>query len=246
MWNNMAFLRKALVLAGKVSTGFMFIPILFALRRRKYLNKPLRIFLGYCISNTSINLLHQVFMWATGYFRAFFVPLLNKYHLTDTNFMGILAYANNFAFLGWYFYTVMPHEKTAKGIRWLSSGLFIAAIIDYLFIGDFRDYGVFTPAASATFCFVLPAIHLWFLYREDGKVPLSKNPYFWIAMGLFLPHLAGFFLYLMGDSIYKEDFPLFVKISIGKISLSIIGQVLLAIGFYYARYSKFLPLRSST
>ena len=240
----MAFLKKALALAGKAATGFMLIPIFFALRRWKYLNKPLRVFFWYCIVYFLVNLTHQMFIWATGYFRAFFVPLLNTYHITDTNFMGILAYLTHFAFLGWYFYKVMPHEKIAKSICWLSSSLFIAAIIDYLFIGDFRDYGVFTPAASTIFCFVLPAIHLWFLYRNDAKVPLSKNPYFWIALGLFLPHLVSFFLYLMGDSIYKEDYSLFVKISIVKIILDIIGQVLLAVGFYYARYSKFLPLRA--
>lgn len=240
----MAFLKKALMLAGKVATGFMLIPIFFALRKWKYLNKPLKIFLWYCIATFLVSLIHQLFIWATGYFRAFFVPLLNKYHITDTNFMGILAYLTNFAFLGWYFYKVMPHEKIAKGILWLSSGLFIAAIIDYLFIGDFRDYGVFTPAASAIFCFVLPLIHLRFLYRYDAKVPLSKNPYFWIDMGLLIPNLMGFFLHFTGNAIYGEDYSLFVKISIVKIILSIIGQVLLAIGFYYARYSKFLPLRA--
>ncbi len=229
---------------AQIATAVMLIPITFALYNKKHLNKPLKIFLWYCIASFLVNLIHQAFIWAVNNYQDIFVPLLNKWQIKDTNFMGILAFTTNFAFLGWYFYTVMPHEKTAKGIRWLSSSLFIAAIIDYLFIGDFRDLGVFTPAASAIFCFVLPAIHLWFLYRDDAKVPLSKNPYFWIAMGLFLPHLASFFLYFMGDTIHKEDFSLFVKISIGKISLSMIGQVLLAVGFYYARYSKFLPLRA--
>ena len=63
MWSDMAFLKKALMLAGKVATGFMLIPIFFALRKWKYLNKPLKIFLWYCIATFLVSLIHQLFIW---------------------------------------------------------------------------------------------------------------------------------------------------------------------------------------
>jgi hypothetical protein len=236
-------LNKILTLAGEYGTVAICLPILFALFRWKYLNKVLKIFYWYCITKLIVSLLHQAFIWATGYFRDFAVEWLGKWHIENTNFMSILAYLTNFAFLGWYFYKVIPQEKIATSIRWLSIGLFVFAIIDYLFIEDFRSYGIFNPGASAIFCFILPLIHLWFLYREDSRVPLSKNPYFWIAMGLLIPNLVGCFLHFVGNGIYDADFTLYVKINVGKTCLSIIGQILLAIGFNYARYSQFLPLR---
>jgi hypothetical protein len=229
---------------AKLATISMLIPIFYGFYRQKYFNKPLQILFWYCIAKLFVNLLHQVFIWSTGYFKEI-AEWLNRWHIEDTNFMGILAYLTNFGFLGWYFYIVIPHEKIAKSIQWLSIGLFAFGIIDYLFIEDFRAFGVFNPSASAIFCFVLPLIHLWFLYREDSRVPLSKNPYFWIAMGLLLPNLVGCFLHFTGNAIHSEDFPLFVKITIGRSCFSIIGQILLAIGFNNARYSQFLPLRET-
>lgn len=242
MWDNLIF-EKLMISLGKVTTVFMLFPILSALKNRKHLNKVLVLFLMYCITKLCVSLLHQWVIWATGYFRDIAVPILNKYQITDTNFMGILAYLTNFGFLGWYFYKVIPHKKTAQGIRWLSTGLFVFAIIDYLFIEGFRAFGIFNPSASAIFCFVLPLIHLWFLYRENSRVPLIKNPYFWIAIGLLLPNLVGCFLHFTGNALNTEDFPLFAKISIGKMILDIIGQILLAIGFYHARFAQFIPLK---
>jgi hypothetical protein len=243
MPNDIAFFDQLIILLGKSTTFLMLISVFLALYKKKYLNKPLKIFFWYCIAKFAVNLLHQTLIWATGYFRDIAVPLLNKWHITDTNFMGILSYLSNFALLGWYFYCVIPHKKIAEGVRWLSTCLFIAAIIDYLFIGDFRDYGVFCPAASSIFCFVLPLIHFWFLYREETIVPLSKNPYFWISLGLLIPNLVGCFLHFTGSAIYSENFTLFTKISIGKMILEIIGQIFLAIGFYHARFSRFLPIK---
>ncbi len=238
-------LKLYMKLFAKIETAVMLIPISVGVYNRKYLNLPLKTFLWFCITKFTISCLHLSFIWTVSNYKDTFVPILNRWHITDTNFMGILAYLTNFAFLGWYFYIVIPHEKIAKGIQWLSIGLCVFGIIDYLFIEDFRAFGIFNPSASAIFCFVLPLIHLWFLYRADSRVPLSKNPYFWMAMGLLLPNLVGCFLHFTGDAIHGEDFPLFTKITIGRSCLSIIGQILLAIGFNNARYSQFLPLRET-
>lgn len=237
------FFQNVLILISKITTVIMLIPIVVGVYNYKKLNKPIKIFLWFCIAKFCVNLLHQAFIWAVNNYKAFFVPILNYWQIKDTNFMGILSYLTDFAFLGWYFYYVIPNENISKSIKWLSIFLFIAAITDYLFIEDFRTFGVFNPAAIAVFDFVLPVISLWFLYRENSRVPLSKNPYFWFAMGLFIPHLVSFFLYLAGDTIHREDYGLFLKISIGKVIFSIIGQILLAIGFYHARFAQFIPLK---
>jgi hypothetical protein len=56
MW-DIIFLRKLMIQLGRLATGFMIIPIFFALRRWKYLNKPLKVLFWYCIAKMSVNLL---------------------------------------------------------------------------------------------------------------------------------------------------------------------------------------------
>ena len=235
------YYNNLLILYGKIVAGFMLLPIFTSLFRRRNLNKNLKIFLTFCIIEILILLILQIINWATAKYSNFFIPILNKWNIHDTNFIAILAYLNHFGILGWYFYLVVPNEKVAKAVKLVSIFLFFAASINYLFIEGFREYGIFNPTASAIFCFTLPLVHLWYLFNEDTKVPITKNPYFWFSMGLLIPNMLGFFLHFAGEKIYGTDFILFCKVSIGKSFFSIIGQILLAIGFYYSRYTKYLP-----
>lgn len=233
--------NNLLAFSGKIGTVFMLAPLILAFINRKSLNSILKKFQIFCLFAFLIALLFQGTILLVDNFHNTFVPLLNKWEIHDMNFMSILAYLNHFGLLGWYFSIVIPNIRVAKIVKWVSIFLFCAAIINYLFIEGFRVYGIFNPTASAIFCFTLPLIHLWYLFNEDNKVPLTKNSYFWFSMGLLIPNMIGFFLHFAGEKIYGTDFILFCKISIGKCIFSIIGQILLAIGFYYSRYTKYLP-----
>jgi hypothetical protein len=230
-----------LIFSGKIVTISILIPLCIGLLKRKLLNYELKTFFLYIFLVLLINIIHQLFIYLVNSYTSFFLPYLNKWNVHDTNFLGILAYLNNFGILGWYFSHVMINYKIANVIKWISLVLFSIAIINYLFIEGFRVFGIFNPTASALFCFIIPLFHFWYLYQEESKVPLNRNPYFWIALGLLIPNIIGLFLHFAGEKIQETDFVLFCKISICRSIVAIAGQILFAIGFYYARYTKYMP-----
>lgn len=230
-----------LIVVSKIAIVCILFPIIIGYYKKKEFNKSIQIVYLFCLFEILIGLLLHVFVWITAHYTSIVLPYLNKWNIHDTNFIGILAHLNHFGILGLYFTSVITDRVLSKILKRISIILFFVAIINYLFIDGFRAYGVFNPTASAIFCFALPLIHFWFLFREDTKVPLNKNPYFWIALGLLIPNIIGLFLHFAGAKIQKTDFILFCQISIGKCIFSIIGHILIAIGFYYARYTKYMP-----
>ena len=80
----------------------------------------------------------------------------------------------------------------------------------------------------------------------ESKVPLVKNTYFWISLGLIIPNLIGLFLHFTGKKIETTDKVLFVKLNMVHDLFQIVGFILIAVGFYYARYTKYLPQKTTT
>jgi hypothetical protein len=119
--------------------------------------------------------------------------------------------------------------------------LVVASLIDYFFITGFREYSFFQATTSAIFCFSLPLIHLWYVFKTDSDLSILKNTYFWFDVGLLIPNVIGLFLHFTGSKLYVTDVVLYFKLSIVKYYFVMLSQVLICIGFYYARYTKYLP-----
>ncbi len=237
--SEIGFYNDLLVFYGRIALSTLILPILIGLWQGRVLNKPLRFFLLYLIAGLTIALLEQLFLWSTSAYYPAWKPYLDYWKIGDTNFIQILYYLKNFALLGW-FYTLLLPNQVGIWVKRVSVLLFVVALINYLFIEGYHVYGVFNPTADAVFCFVLPMIYLGYLYRQDSIVPLSKNPYFWISLGLVVPNLISLVFHFVGNQLIETDFILFAKLTFGKNGIAIIGNILLAIGFYYARYTQFL------
>lgn len=226
---------------GKIATIIMILPIVMAIWQRKYLNKALMLFLVYQILALAFNLLEQTFYYFAVKYYEIFKPYLDYWEIQDTSFLSILYHLNNFAFLGWFYFLLFP-AKYGKWIKWIAIILFVAVLVNYLFIEGYQGYGKFNPVATAVFTFGVAFFYLWYLYRSHLILPLTKNPYFWLSFALIIPYLIGFFLYLVGDVTHEENYQLFVMMSIAKNFFLIIAQVLMAIGFWRARYARYIPL----
>jgi hypothetical protein len=183
----------------------------------------------------------QTFVWATGAFESYFVPILLKYNLHDTNFISIVEILSTFFLLGWYYSNVFKSILIQKIIKVISALLFVLAIIENFFLHDFREYNSFNATTYAIFCMVLPLVHLWFVFNTITELSLRKNTYFWIDIGLLVPNVIGLFLHFTGNKLYETDMILYFKLSIAKYYFVMLAQVIYAIGFYYARYTKYLP-----
>lgn len=230
---------------GNVTTIFILLPIIVAIWQRKYLNAPLRVFLLYRIILLLCNLLEQSFVWWVNHYKAYSVPLLTKWDIHDTNFLAILYQLNTVWMIGWFYFLLFPPKPYGNAVRITSIFLCVAILINYLFVEGFRAFGVFNPNATAIFTFSVVALYLFHIYTSHLALPITKNAYFWISAGIILPHLIGFYLFLIGDEAYKQDYGLFVIISLIKNGFTIIGQIFIAIGFKNARYARYLSAKTS-
>ena len=231
-------------LLGKIATIAMLIPIIIAFVKYLYLNKALKIMLWFCLMRFLVSLINVFIIWLVNSYKLFFEPILNKLDIHNMNFISILAFLNNFGFLGWYFYIVINKSKYADIVRILSIFLFTTALVNYFFIEGYKIPSIYNSTMSSIFCFTLPLIHLWFIFNENTKVLINKNPYFWLALGLFIPNLLIFIFALAGKKMNLTDNLLYLKVDIVSSIVQIIGFILVAIGFYYAHYTKYLPQQS--
>lgn len=242
MNNSGDFYNNLFIISSKSVLISLMALVIIGITQQKYLNKPLKIIFAYKSLSLLFTIFLHGFVWfATRYYEKI-KHLLDYFNIKNTNFLEILFYINDFIFLGWFYYLLLGKQPYGKWIRLISIGLLIATIVNYLFIEGHTVFGVFNPTADAIFVFSIAAFYLWYLYRSHLMLPLQKNPYFWISFGLIVPHVIGFFLFLVGDITYEEDFKLFVIMSIIKNCFLILAQVLFAIGFWRARYAQYLPL----
>jgi hypothetical protein len=226
---------------AKIVTAIMTLPIILAILHSKKLNFPLSFFLYYLITDFLIALLMQTFIWVTGAFKVYFKPILDQLNLHDTNFISIINYLTTFFFLGWYYSNVFKSNRIRKIVTIISAILFVLAIIENFYLHDFREYNSFNATSCAVFCMALPLAHLWFVFNTITELSLRKNTYFWIDIGLLVPNVIGLFLHFTGNKLYETDMILYFKLSIAKYYFVMLAQVIYAIGFYYARYTKYLP-----
>jgi hypothetical protein len=232
------------LLFSRVGTVTLLIPISVAIWQRRYLNRPLTIFLYYKILNFIFNLIGQIFIWFALNDYKVIQPIVEYLGINDTSFLSITYHSIDYIFLGWFFYLLFGRKPYGIWIWRVAMLLLASSIINYLFIEGYKTVGFFNPIADAVFVFGVAAFYLWHLYKSQLVLPLTRNPYFWICFGLILPHLIGFILFLVGDVAQKTNFPFFVFLSIGKNCFLIIAQIFYAIAFWRAPYARFIPLPS--
>ncbi len=216
------------------------LPLIYGLIQWKKFRKPLKIFYFYLLVSLLFRVLEQVFFWAVGAYKSFWWPILDAYHIEDTNFMRYFWQVNNFSLLGWFLYRILLPESVAQWAKNASVFLLLLITVNYFFIQGYNMAGGLNSTVSDLYCAILPLISMWYLYNRDSQVPLVHNPYFWINLGLIIPCLLGLFVYTVGDVIYKENFGQYAQLTILKNITEIGGQMLTVIGYYYARNAKYL------
>ncbi len=235
-------LNKLLALSSELTSGFAFIVLIYTLATRKNWNLPIKTYWVFLLMSFLNNIIALLFIWSVNHYTSFFLPYLKCFHISDTNFLNILNELTNFIGLGFFFYYVLLKEKRSKWILWASLILSIAVVINYFFIQGYNMGGGFNSTASALYCVILPLIYMWIIFNQDSELPISKNPYFWVNLGLILPSTISLFLYFSGGIIHKFDFTLFVKLKITSNFIEIIAQFITAIGFYYTDKLKFIKV----
>lgn len=218
-------------------------PLLIAFLFFKLLNKPLKIFLIFCVIILILNLIEQSIIWLAINRYETIAPYMTYWDISTTDFLSIFYYLTNFSLLGWFYHQLLP-KKYANIVVGIAVSLALATLINYLFIEGYKRPGVFSPAVDVIFTSGLPAFYLWHLSRRTINFPLQKNPYFWISFGLMFSNLIALFLYLTADIIKGEDYKLFIKLLIARNIFEIVAQIFFAIAFWNVRFVRYIPLPS--
>ena len=245
MDQTIKYYNTLLVYSGKILIILQIVPLILGFLKWKHFNKPIKVFWTFCFVYFLLDIFVQILVWLLSNYYDFFKPIVLKFQIKDFSFINILYYMNNFSLLGYFFVLVLKPNRISDWIKWVSIFLFFTSIINYLFIEGYNVVGVFNPTSDALFCFILPSIFMWYLFTQDGKVPIAKNPYFWINLRLIIPNLVALILQFYGNKIQSTDTILFLKISLAKNAIWILGLIFLTIGFYYARYTKYLPQKTT-
>lgn len=224
----------------QVALFTMILPLVTGIRHRKVFNPPTRIFFIYIFAKLIIACGEQAVYWMMVNENPMLGAILKFLSLKSFNFYSIFFILNDFLLLGYFFYLLLSPGKIAKWVLIISYGALVSVLINFLFLEGPDGFGAYNSTVQAFFNFILPVFYMWILYHTDSKVPLYKNPYFWINLGLIIPNLLGLYLYFAGDTIKNTNFLLFCQIMVGGSIIEIISQILITIGFAYGRYAQFL------
>lgn len=233
--------NNILINFGLYSLFFIIIPIIFGIKKYRTLNKALVYILLFIVFEAIIELFLQGLIWISSTYLNLWLSIADLLNIDSTNFLSIFAYTNRFIILGFYFYEVLQNRQKAKLVLYASWLLMTIVTYDYFFITGHNNYSSFSQALLSFYGLLMALLHLKYLYTENNKVPLNKNPYFWISMGLLFPNIMTIWLELFGSYLQEADFILYCQVSICYIVFYCIGMLLIARGFYFSRYAKYLP-----
>jgi hypothetical protein len=231
---------------ASITIATMIVPVIVSLFYKKYWNRALLAIFWYYLATLLLNLLEKLIMWACRQNLDVCIPILDYWEITNSHWLSILYFTKDYIFLGWFFSLIFPDKRLRKIIKWTTIFIALASVINYCFIEGYKGFGVFNPAINMIYVFSLPTIYLWYSQRESLRIPLKKNPYFWISIGLLIPSLMVLFIYFSGDHIFESDFRLFVILKCIENVFAILGFGLACIGFSRARFARFITTEDSS
>ena len=228
---------------ARINTVILALPVIMAVLKWKSLDKTIKFFSLFVSLTLILNLIEHSIIYLTTKYYSFCKSYLDYWEIGDTSFFQIFYYLNIFILLTIFYNKLLP-TRYSIWIKSASICFIIAIIINYLFIEGYKVFGTFNPFVSVAWAFIVPAIYLWYLFKNALHFPLNKNPYFWFSFGLIFASLMGLFLYLIGGFIHESNYVMFTKISITRTIFNMIAQIFLALGFWFAPYARFIPLPS--
>jgi hypothetical protein len=199
------------------------------------MNELLKIFWGYLATRFFLNLMMEVFIWGVVNYHDFWKPILTLYKIENTLFFNILFYLSNYIFLGIFYRKLMNKKIYQICLKILIPLICIASVVIFILIDGYQNFGSVGPFMNGIYICALPIIYLWYLFIEQRKdISVYKNPYFWISIGLLIPHGIDLLFLLIANNLYNENFVLYCKSHIARNCFEIIAQLLFAMAFYFS------------
>jgi hypothetical protein len=153
------------IYVSQALTFVMLVPVGIAFYYKKYWNLHLRRFAYYLLVSFLFAALIQGFIWLTSHYYVTCKPYMEVWNIKNTNFLIILGSIQTFGFLGKYIAATFKNVTWRKVIQVVSLFLLGASLVDYFFIGDFREISTVSTSIVALFTIIVPLLHSWHLFN---------------------------------------------------------------------------------
>jgi hypothetical protein len=235
-----------LLYAGILSLILSIGAVIYGIRKKAY---SIEKNISLVFYNTLITMFSLLFMnyftFMSNMFPAYLTPFTEFWGIENTNFMAITGYLSYYLLLGWYFSNVIQYFDKSY-IRVLSITLLAFSIYDYFWITGYNNYSSISQTVLVFYCCFLSLLLLRYVFRIFNKVPLNRNPHFWIGLGILIPNIGSTWLEFFGSWLYEKDYPIFCLVSIVSTILFNIGLFFICRGFYYGRNAQYIKIKHNS
>lgn len=169
-------------------------------------------------------------------------PYLSQIGIQDFNFLSPLDYLLKFTLLGFFFRDVLKGKGSKKILYYLTWSLIAFELIHVFVFKSYQGYDSLSSTVKNIFILGSTSLFLYCFYQTDSvTIPLQKNPYFWIALGLTLPTLAELFLEFIFQKLYNTDPLQFYRLYLFRNTSQLISILLFTLATSRAPLLRFLP-----
>jgi hypothetical protein len=239
--------NKMIFRSGKIVQIFSFVLMFYAFVKRDILIVTIPKFYWYCYGLAAYNFLEllcsDVLLSGKYQFVTIIFPFLqNQFGIQDFNFTGPFNYLIKFIFLGLFFRDLCKNRQEKYFFQYLIYVLVLFELVQVFVFKSYQGYDSLSSTLKNIFILGSTGLFTYKLYRTSSNgISLQKNPYFWITLGLMLPALAEIFLEFIFTKLYQTDLLSFYKLYLIRNASQISGFTLLVIGFWQAKFLRFLP-----
>lgn len=239
--------NKMIFRSGKIVQIFSFVLMFYAFVKRDILMVTIPSFYWYCYGLAAYNFLEllcsDVLLSGKYQFVTIIFPFLqNQFGIQDFNFTGPFNYLIKFIFLGLFFRDLCKNRQEKYFFQYLIYVMVLFELVQVFVFKSYQGYDSLSSTLKNIFILGGTGLFTYKLYRTSSNgISLQKNPYFWITLGLMLPALAEIFLEFIFTKLYQTDLLSFYKLYLIRNASQISGFTLLVIGFWQAKFLRFLP-----
>jgi hypothetical protein len=194
-----------LMLFGKITTAFYFIPMFICLFKWKYFKTfPLKWLFIYFLMCAFLNVFSLWFIdFATKHYDVI-GPYLKKLNIYNTFFLQPIFYLTDIICLGNFVIATIQNEKIKRNIYYTMVTLVLFTVIN-TFLGEgYANYPTVGSALNNIYIVFLAMILLRRIYFQRTQTQLNRNPYFWFSISLLISTLIAGLIDFLSGRLFNE------------------------------------------
>jgi len=211
--------------------------LLFAKRTNFTKQSAFNMLFWYAFIGFLISVFENSFIKIVTLFKTQIIPILQKLEIDDTFFISPFYYVNELLFLG-LFYSRVLKDKTGELVRYAAFVLAGLEILNTVFGEGYKDAQKMGSLLLSLNGIVLPLLFFRQYYTQKHTTSFTQKAYSWISWGVLVPYIFSLLVYFLSDTLHTNFRILFYQLSIVRMSIDMIGILMMAYGISLVRAYK--------